>query len=55
LDGREQPVTASVGVAIFGGGDSTAEELLERADQAMYAAKSQGGNTYRTSGPASFV
>ncbi len=36
-------VTASVGIAVFGRGDDTPEELLRKADDAMYAAKGNGG------------
>ncbi len=50
IGGRDLPITASIGITLFAGGEATAEELLDRADQAMYAAKSQGGNTFRTSG-----
>ncbi len=39
--------SASIGVALFGGGDLTAAELLRRADRAMYAAKETGRNSYR--------
>ena len=36
------PVTASIGVVSFAATKSTAEELLRRADQAMYEAKRAG-------------
>ena len=36
-------VTASVGIAMYGGGEEI-EQLLDRADAAMYAAKNQGRN-----------
>lgn len=39
--------SASIGVALFGGGELTAAELLRRADRAMYLAKEAGRNTYR--------
>ncbi len=39
--------SASIGVALFGGGELTAAELLRRADRAMYAAKEAGRNNYR--------
>jgi diguanylate cyclase (GGDEF)-like protein len=42
---REARVTASVGLAL-GSGDTTATELLARADHAMYRAKAQGGERY---------
>jgi diguanylate cyclase (GGDEF)-like protein len=37
-------VTVSIGVATFRGGDGTLAELIERADQALYDAKSDGRN-----------
>ncbi len=39
--------SASVGVALFGGGELTSAELMRRADLAMYAAKEAGRNCYR--------
>jgi diguanylate cyclase (GGDEF)-like protein len=49
FDGGSQHffVSASVGVGIVGP-DDTAEDLLSRADSAMYAAKRHGGNRYQT-------
>jgi diguanylate cyclase (GGDEF)-like protein/PAS domain S-box-containing protein len=41
IDGHQRYVTASVGVALSGGGDD-AEELLRDADAAMYRAKELG-------------
>lgn len=49
----EACVTASVGVALFTAtqtDDADAEELLRRADGAMYAAKRAGRNRYRIAG-----
>lgn len=42
--GGPLPVTISVGVAAFEGGNDTAEELLKRADAALYCAKNSGRN-----------
>jgi diguanylate cyclase (GGDEF)-like protein len=39
-----QPTTVSVGIASMRGGQITAQRLLDRADRAMYQAKSQGRN-----------
>jgi diguanylate cyclase (GGDEF)-like protein len=39
--------TASVGVSVIAGGDVDAHEAVRRADEAMYAAKDEGGNRHR--------
>lgn len=44
---REHFTSASLGIAFFGQGDMTSDELLSRADSAMYSAKSGGRNTFR--------
>jgi diguanylate cyclase (GGDEF)-like protein/PAS domain S-box-containing protein len=44
--------TASVGIALFAGQEASAEELLKRADLAMYEAKAAGRNTLRFYDPA---
>lgn len=41
-------ISASIGIALFAGGDLTPAELLRRADQTMYAAKEAGRACYRT-------
>jgi two-component system, cell cycle response regulator len=43
-EGREIPVTVSVGVAALRQGSDSAEELLKRADVALYEAKHGGRN-----------
>ena len=43
---------ASVGVAVFHAQDDSAEEVLKRADTAMYRAKADGRNTVRFFDPA---
>ena len=43
---RELRITASVGVAIGADGTTSAEELLRRADLAMYRAKRDGGSRW---------
>lgn len=40
-------ITSSVGVAFYRGEDITAEELVRRADSALYKAKRAGRNTFR--------
>jgi diguanylate cyclase (GGDEF)-like protein len=46
VQGRTLQVSASVGVAAFPGGGESSEQLLKRADAAMYEAKSNGKNRY---------
>ncbi|WP_305073256.1 putative bifunctional diguanylate cyclase/phosphodiesterase, partial [Propionivibrio sp.] len=45
--GYEHHSSASIGIAMFSGCDEVADELLKRADMAMYQAKSAGRNTLR--------
>jgi diguanylate cyclase (GGDEF)-like protein/PAS domain S-box-containing protein len=45
LDGHKYIGTSSIGIAIFRGQDVSSDELLRRADLAMYQAKSSGSNT----------
>ncbi|MGB4703474.1 MAG: diguanylate cyclase [Candidatus Saccharicenans sp.] len=47
VDGRELPVTASLGLAIFPDHALEPEELLKRADLALYEAKESGRNCLR--------
>ncbi len=47
IAGREQVGSASIGVALFSDHVSTVDELLMRADQAMYQAKTAGRNALR--------
>jgi diguanylate cyclase (GGDEF)-like protein len=46
LAGREVTISASVGVAMTASRDVSAEELMGRADVAMYRAKLKGKDTY---------
>jgi diguanylate cyclase (GGDEF)-like protein/PAS domain S-box-containing protein len=46
LAGEEMYVNASIGITVSPEDGSEAEELLRNADQAMYAAKSLGGNSF---------
>jgi diguanylate cyclase (GGDEF)-like protein len=48
LEGQEIAVSLSIGVAIYPEDGQDPETLLRRADDAMYAAKGQGRNTYAT-------
>ena len=47
LSGLEHRSTASIGIALFGDRKATIDELLKRADLAMYQAKAAGRNTLR--------
>ncbi|MDP2561702.1 EAL domain-containing protein [Psychrobium sp. 1_MG-2023] len=44
LDDKEAFITASIGIAMSPGDGSTSEELLRKADSAMYKAKEKGKN-----------
>ena len=44
VDGRNEQITVSIGVASLLPGDRNLEDLLRRADQALYAAKALGRN-----------
>jgi len=43
----ELELSASVGIAVFPSDGRTGEELLKKADDAMYRAKNSGKNTFR--------
>lgn len=47
LDGREVSVTASIGVVWALAHAGTSEEILHKADEAMYSAKRAGGGNYK--------
>lgn len=47
LDGRDASVSASIGIAIYPVDADGPETLLQRADDAMYAAKRAGKNQFR--------
>jgi diguanylate cyclase (GGDEF)-like protein/PAS domain S-box-containing protein len=42
LDGNEVMLTASIGIAVWNGGEERADELVRHADSAMYRAKDRG-------------
>jgi diguanylate cyclase (GGDEF)-like protein/PAS domain S-box-containing protein len=47
IEQHEFVVSASVGVSVYPRDADDADELLKRADRAMYQAKQEGGNRYR--------
>jgi diguanylate cyclase (GGDEF)-like protein len=47
LEGREVSITASIGIGVLEPETGQPEEVLRRADMAMYAAKREGKNRYR--------
>jgi diguanylate cyclase (GGDEF)-like protein/PAS domain S-box-containing protein len=47
VEGRELSVTTSMGISLFPGDGDTGQELLKRADAAMYRAKAGGRNGYQ--------
>ena len=51
LQGRSHTSTASIGIALFSEARGTMDELLKRADLAMYEAKAAGRNTLRFFNP----
>ncbi len=51
LQARSYSSTASIGIALFSDDHNTVDELLKRADLAMYEAKSAGRNTLRYFSP----
>jgi hypothetical protein len=42
IDGHEATVTASIGIAVSSGRESTPDDLMRNSDQAMYQAKRRG-------------
>jgi len=52
LDGYPHYSTPSIGIALFDGTINTVEEVLKRADLAMYQSKAAGRNTIRFFDPA---
>ncbi len=47
FDGKEIAITISIGCAAITAHDRDIEELIERADRALYAAKAAGRNCIR--------
>ena len=52
LRGKEQRTSPSIGVSLFNGEQDSSDELLKRADMAMYQAKADGRNTIRFFDPS---
>ncbi|MTJ83623.1 MAG: EAL domain-containing protein [Telmatospirillum sp.] len=52
LEGHVHYSSASIGIALFQGAESSNDDLLKQADVAMYHAKSAGRNTLRFFDPA---
>lgn len=52
IAGHEYHSTPSIGVSLFSDSNDSAEELLKRADAALYRAKASGRNTLRFFDPA---
>jgi diguanylate cyclase (GGDEF)-like protein/PAS domain S-box-containing protein len=52
IQGREHHGSASIGITLFRGDVLTAEEMIKRADVALYQAKGAGRNTLRFFDPA---
>jgi len=48
--GESAHIGASVGIAMCCAGNETLNELLKKADAALYAAKRDGKHTYREAG-----
>jgi diguanylate cyclase (GGDEF)-like protein/PAS domain S-box-containing protein len=51
LDGREQMVTASMGVSVFPADGEDVDTLVRSADVAMYRAKDRGGDSFQAHTP----
>jgi len=47
IAGKKIAVGASIGIAVFPGEGTTLEELIQKADKAMYVVKRSGKGTYR--------
>ena len=52
LEGLEIVISASIGIAVAQGGDDTVEDLIRRADIAVYRAKERGRNRWELHRPA---
>ena len=52
LDGIMHVCTISIGMAIFGGRTESLDDIVKRADDAMYQAKNSGKNSYQLMEPS---
>jgi diguanylate cyclase (GGDEF)-like protein/PAS domain S-box-containing protein len=52
INGHECLSSASIGITVFGDGQSSADDILQQADIAMHQAKGAGRNTVRFFSPA---
>jgi len=52
LLGRPHKVTTSIGIALYPTDGTSAQELIDAADEAMYASKKQGRDSFRFASPA---
>ena len=52
LEGRSLVIGVSIGIALAGGSETAADDLLAHADAAMYAAKAQGKARYAVFDPS---
>jgi diguanylate cyclase (GGDEF)-like protein len=47
LEGLDHESTASIGIVVFSGDSQSPDEVLKKADVAMYEAKAAGRNTFK--------
>ena len=52
VEGQRRAATASIGIAVFEGGEQSGEEVLVNADLAMYDAKQEGRDRFAFHRPA---
>lgn len=52
---EEVPITVSIGIAVYPEHGSAAQQVLDAADEALYAAKRAGRDTYRLAEPSDVI